>query len=82
MKTAVSFSPAHDEATGHAHALKAESAALLRDPRLMTVFMKITDDAPVALEHDEHSTVTLPPGHYRVIRQREYTRVAIVDVAD
>jgi hypothetical protein len=72
---------AYGEVTGHAHAIKAEGAALFRDPKLMAVFMTVTGD-PVALEHDEHSTIVIPPGNYRVIRQREYTPEAIVNVAD
>jgi hypothetical protein len=72
---------AHGEVTGHAHAIKAEGAALFRDPKLMAVFMTVTGD-PVALEHDEHSTIVIPPGDYQVIRQREYTPEEIRNVAD
>jgi hypothetical protein len=72
---------AHGEVTGHAHAIRAEGAALFRDPKLMAVFMTVTD-TPVALEHDEHDTIMLPPGNYRVIRQREYSPEAIRNVAD
>src|SRR3990167_4411695 len=67
---------AHGEATGHAHAIKNKNAALFRDPKLMAVFMHVTGDA-VALEHDEHDTITVPAGKYQVIRQREYTPDAI-----
>src|SRR5947209_9538828 len=70
---------AHGEATGHAHAIKAEGAALFRDPKLMTIFMKVSGDA-VALEHDEHKTITIPSGNYRVIRQREYSPSEIRNV--
>ena len=73
---------AHGEVTGHAHAIKDERAALFRDPRLMAVFMHISGDAPVALEHDEHDEILIPPGSYQVIRQVEYTPAAIRQVAD
>jgi hypothetical protein len=73
---------AHGEATGHTHAIKAEGAALFRDPKLMAVFLTVSADGPVALEHDEHDTIHLPPGRYQVVRQREYTPEAIVNVAD
>ncbi len=73
---------AYGEATGHAHAIHAEGAALFRDPNLMAVFMTVNNDGPVALEHDEHETIVLPPGNYRVIRQREYTPEGLVNVAD
>ena len=38
--------------------------------------------AVVALKHDEHSTIELPQGNYRVTRQREYSPTAIRNVAD
>jgi hypothetical protein len=63
---------AHGEATGHAHAIRAEGAALFRDPHLMAMFLTVTDE-PAALEHDEHDTIVLPPGRYRILRQREYS---------
>ena len=72
---------AHGEATGHAHKIKDQHAALFRDPELMAVFMHVTGDV-VALEHDEHDTITVPAGKYQVIRQREYTPDAIRNVAD
>jgi hypothetical protein len=68
--------------TGHAHAIKAESAALFRDPKLMAVFLTVGADGAVALEHEEHDTIRLPPGNYQVIRQREYSPDEIRNVAD
>jgi hypothetical protein len=73
---------AHGEATGHAHAITAEGAALFRDPELAAIFMTVSGEMPVALEHEEHSTISIPPGSYRVIRQREYTPEEIRYVAD
>jgi hypothetical protein len=73
---------AHGEVTGHAHAIKDKRAMLFRDPNLAAMFLNVTGDEPVALEHDEHSTIDLPPGPYRVIRQREYSREEIRRVAD
>jgi hypothetical protein len=72
---------AHGEATGHAHAIKAEGAALFRDPKLAAAFLTVTGE-PVALEHDEHDTITLPPGSYRIVRQREYAPEEVRYVAD
>lgn len=63
---------AHGEVTGHAHAIARPNAALFRDPTLAAVFLLVTGDEPALLEHEEHSTITLPPGSYEVIRQREY----------
>lgn len=73
---------AHGESTGHRHAIKSERAALFRDPKLMAMFLHVSGDAPVALEHDEHTTIELPPGDYQVIRQVEYSPTEIRNVAD
>lgn len=73
---------AHGEVTGHAHAIKDKRAALFRDPKLAAIFMHVSGDASVDLEHDEHSTIAIPPGNYQVIRQVEYTPEAIRNVAD
>lgn len=73
---------AHGEMTGHAHAIKDKRAALFRDPKLAAIFMHVSGDGPVALEHDEHSTINVPPGDYQVIRQREYSPEEIRNVAD
>ena len=35
-----------------------------------------------ALKHEEHATVPLPKGVYRVVQQREYSPEAIRNVAD
>ena len=73
---------AHGEVTGHAHAIKDKRAALFRDPKLAAIFMQVSGDAPVALEHDEHDTIKVPPGDYQIVRQREYSPEAIRNVAD
>ena len=73
---------AHGELTGHAHAIKDQRATLLRDPMLNAVFMRVTGNDPVALEHDEHDPISIPPGSYQVVRQREYQPGRIRTVAD
>ena len=73
---------AYGEVTGHAHAIKDQRAALFRDPRLMAIFLTVSGDAPVSLEHDEHDTIAIPPGNYQVVRQREYSPAEIRNVAD
>jgi hypothetical protein len=73
---------AHGEVTGHAHAIRDKRAALFRDPELAAVFMHVSGDGPVALDHQEHDTIHIPPGDYQIIRQREYTPDAIRNVAD
>ena len=73
---------AHGEATGHAHAIKDKRAALFRDQKLAAIFMQVTGDGPIALEHDEHDTIEIPPGTYQIVRQREYHPEALRQVAD
>jgi hypothetical protein len=36
-------------------------------------------DESTALVHEEHDPIPMPPGTYRVVRQREYARRVAVD---
>lgn len=56
------------EATGHAHVLHAPGLERLRTRR--ADFVRVGADAE--LRHDEHHTIAIPPGTYRIVRQREY----------
>ena len=71
---------AYGEATGHHHSVLAEEAELLLD-KDGEMFLQAMSDA-VALEHQEHATLTLPKGTYKVIRQREYHPLELRRVAD
>jgi len=73
---------AQGELTGHAHAIKDKRATLFRDPKLSAVFMEVTGDAPVVLEHDQHDAISIPPGTYQIVRQVEYSPAAIRTVLD
>ena len=60
---------AHGEMTGHHHSFDGgEAVALLElgGERFLNV------DKPADLTHQEHDTIPVVPGTYRVIRQREY----------
>ena len=70
---------AYGEVTGHAHAI-AEAEVDLFEIEEGIRYMDVQMEA--YLRHEEHATVTLPPGKYRVVRQREYTPEAIRNVAD
>lgn len=62
---------AYGEATGHSHAIGAPIATLLRtetDER----FLRIVG-APVDLVHEEHATISVAPGEYRVVIGREWS---------
>lgn len=68
---------AEGEATGHRHAFM-EPVTMFRDDGLARdipgglYIGHVRVDGPSArLQHDEHATVTLPRGTYRVRRQRE-----------
>jgi len=74
---------AHGEATGHAHVITAKpSQARLRHAERVAstrrgpgsperTFLEVL--SPVALLHEEHAPIELPPGAYEVTRQREYS---------
>lgn len=60
---------AHGEVTGHAHRICSRHATMYRtesDAR----YMRVT--APVALTHEEHTTIDIPAGNYRVTIHTEY----------
>jgi hypothetical protein len=73
---------AYGEVTGHAHAIL-EPSVTLKEQKLAAGIARYLD-APegATLQHEEHSTLTLPPGQYRVIQQREYSPEAIRNVRD
>ena len=65
------------EATGHAHRLQAGSILEAPDG---TLYLDITQTTHVV--HEEHGPITLEPGLWLVVRQREYRPEAIRTVAD
>lgn len=81
---------AYGEVTGHAHEVQhpvtttdnldpVPPVQLFEEPdgtRLLVI------SRPAVLRHDEHGPIELTPGHYEVIRQREYSPEAIRNVAD
>ena len=62
---------AEGEATGHAHAVLADEAELAEAPD-GTLYLSIVGSSTAALVHDEHDAISLEPGAYQVVRQREY----------
>jgi len=71
---------AHGEVTGHAHQIH-KGANLYMDPESQATYVEIAE-AIADLTHEEHATVPLEKGIYRVVRQREYSPEAIRNVAD
>lgn len=70
---------AHGEVTGHAHTIDARHAIASLDEGGV---MFLTVEELTEVRHNEHSPLTLEPGSYRVVRQREYSPAAIRNVAD
>jgi len=77
---------AYGEVTGHAHAVvDADAATAIPPAQLFEApdgarFLLVA--SPCALIHEVHGRITLAPGAYRVVRQREYSPEAIRSVAD
>lgn len=67
---------AEGEATGHAHVAVGDVRMFEKDG---TLYLDV-EDAEVV--HEEHGTVVLGPGTYRVQQQREYSPEEIRNVAD
>ncbi len=71
------------EATGHHHDLcSADPADWWKQGEGLTEekFIEVSERAEVT--HQEHATISLPAGTYRIARQREYSPEAIRNVAD
>ena len=61
---------AYGEVTGHAHALHEPGVTMLYAAN-QEVFLRVAE--PSNLVHDEHDRIAIPPGFYRVLRQREWS---------
>lgn len=80
---------ARGEVTGHRHAFYGGATmfrddALARDipAQLYLGHIKIADRQGAELRHEEHNTIKLAPGTYRVRRQREWDAGEARTVAD
>lgn len=78
---------AHGEVTGHAHEVIAETPTETALPPAQ--FFEEPDgrrflfvERPCLLLHQEHGPISIPPGSYEVVRQREYSPSEIRNVAD
>lgn len=72
---------AYGEVTGHAHAIVAEEGIELFE-KGDTLYLRVTKPEGADLKHEEHATITLEPGEYKVNRQREYSPEEVRFVAD
>ena|SRR3990167_6405558 len=72
---------AHGEATGHAHRVVQDPNVLVRSLAGI-MYVHALDRGEAQIVHEEHAPITLPPGNWKVIRQREYTPEGWRQVAD
>ena len=70
---------AYGEVTGHAHTIADKEAKSFVDSDGV-LYLELGEDT--AVDHQEHDTITLPAGFYRVSHQREYRPEAIKRVRD
>lgn len=70
---------AYGEVTGHAHAITEEHVTMVEVDEAIR-YLDVQMEA--FLRHEEHAPIALPPGIYKVTRQREYSPEAIRNVAD
>lgn len=61
---------AEGEVTGHHHKIATDRVQRYRQGGQF--FLKVANKDGAELEHDEHDTLTIPPGKYRIEHQREY----------
>lgn len=66
---------AYGEMTGHSHSVRTEDAKLYRDHDDSYLVV----ETKASLVHEEHDTIPLPAGIYKVIRQREYNPRTLAD---
>jgi hypothetical protein len=73
---------AYGEVTGHHHSIAANGGRALLFKMGDDMLLSIPGGAPVDLTHQEHSTIKIPAGNYRITIQKEYSPEAIRNVAD
>ena len=70
---------AYGEVTGHAHAIESKAVQILEHEGAR--YIRVPKKG-AHLSHEEHGSIKLAPGDYKVVIQREYTPTAIVNVRD
>jgi hypothetical protein len=62
---------ARGEGTSHAHVLPASGGVMLRRHPDKGLFLRVRGSC-IELRHEEHRPLPVPPGAYRIVRQRTY----------
>jgi len=75
---------AHGEITGHHHAFGTDvrNVELVTADEAAELYLLVHGTEYAPLTHQEHATIPVAPGSYRVRRQVEYTPERIRQVAD
>lgn len=83
---------AHGEVTGHHHAvldrdvdlvgIPADGEQLVTADQATELYLLVHGAEAVALVHQEHDTISVDPGAYKVVRQKEYSPEEVRRVAD
>lgn len=68
----------YGEATGHAH--RVVGAGVFDNNRGERIIM--APMGPFKVVHEEHDTIEIPEGYYRIVRQREFDEKQIRYVSD
>jgi len=68
------------ESTGHAHAVVGRGELYPSASAFEPMYLHLPEGGRVV--HEEHAAFPLPPGWYRVVRQREYEPGSVRMVAD
>ncbi|BAJ30767.1 MULTISPECIES: hypothetical protein [Kitasatospora] len=68
------------EVTGHAHAVLGPGELVREGGPFSFAWLHLPEGGKVV--HEEHATIALPAGWFRVVRQREYAPGAVRMVAD
>lgn len=71
---------AHGEATGHTHHVKRNGQIWVDLTEEGRRYLQVLADT--SLDHEEHGQIALTKGVYEIIRQREYSPLAIRTVVD
>ena len=70
------------EVTGHHHTVERGAIGYADDPKSLAKYVNVTSKNGAPLTHQEHDTIVLPEGKYKVIGQVEYTPERLARVAD
>ena len=72
---------AEGEATGHCHAIHEDAVEMFRDQKLDRAWV-VVKEATADVVHEEHDTITLDEGTWRIVYQRQYVRGQVRRVLD